>query len=198
MTNFITAFDGLLGIPGLISGGFGIGLILFATVKIRQGHFFLGGLHSLIALCLISIAAVLLMLGLNFHTYQRLTFEEQIAEISFLQSGPQEFLTDISTSEYSPEQSYRLLGDEWQIDARVLKFTTPAILAGLDSRYRLERLSGRYSDITQENNEQRSVFDLSPEPGLAILPLLAKLNCCIHWIDTYYGNSVYMPMADQA
>jgi len=54
-----------------------------------------------------------------------------------------------------------LRGDEWQIDARVLKWRGMAVLIGFDTLYRLDRLSGRYRDITQERIGLRTVHSLS-------------------------------------
>ena len=95
-------------------------------------------------------------------------------------------------------RSYLLTGDEWQVDARILKWRSLANLAGLNARYRLERISGRYSDIRQEREDARTVFRLSKDPGLDVWKWIVKLNARTDWIDTIYGNSAYMPMADEA
>ena len=54
-----------------------------------------------------------------------------------------------------------LLGDEWQLDARVIRWTLPGQLAGLPPVYRFERLSGRYGDPKQE----LAVVFMSQAPG---------------------------------
>ena len=59
-----------------------------------------------------------------------------------------------------------LSGDEWQLDARVLKWKGWANLFGLDAQYRLERVSGRYRDIEQERTGERTVYALAENPGL--------------------------------
>ena len=198
MANIIQKIDKLLGLPAIIAVTLGIIVLIFAIVRIRRGKLVTGGIQGLLALILISVGTGLILFGINLYTYQRLTLEKAIAELTFWEAGPQQYLAVITAEGYGAEQSYILRGDEWQIDARVLKWTAPAVLSGLDSRYRLERLSGRYRDIQQERADQRTVFELSSEPGLAIWPLLAGLTCCTAWIDTYFGNSTYMPMADQA
>jgi hypothetical protein len=198
MPNFIQAIDSLLGFPAMISGAMGAGLMLIALIQLRRGRFLLAGLQGVIAVGLVSTGTIFLLLGLNLYTYQRLTLEQDIARITFWRAGPQQYLAVLTETGNPLEQNFLLTGDEWQIDARILKWTAPAIVSGLDSRYRLERLSGRYQDIQQERLNERSAFDLSPEPGLAIWPVLARLTCCLNWIDAYFGNSTYLPMADQA
>ena len=41
-------------------------------------------------------------------------------------------------------RKFTVHGDEWRIDARVLKWKPWANVLGLDTQYRLDRLSGRY------------------------------------------------------
>ena len=198
MTEFISQIDTIAIVPAIILGGLGILFLFSATGRFKRGNLFNGSIRSLFATIFLACSVALLLLGTNLYTYQRLTSEQTVATLTFWEAGPQKYLVVVNTSQYEPEQSYVLFGDEWQVDARILKWSSTAILAGLDSRYRLERLSGRYRDLQQEREAQRSVFDLSDEPGLSVWQVITKLNCCSNWIDTYYGNSTYLPMEDQA
>lgn len=58
-------------------------------------------------------------------------------------------------------QSFELRGDEWRIDARVLKWRGLANIAGFDTVYRLERIGGRYRDIDSERGAPRTVHVLN-------------------------------------
>lgn len=184
--------------PALISALLGLLLLLLGISRIRKRRIISGGIGSLLAILFLSLGIILLLGGINLHTYQRLTYETGIARIEFHESAPQQFLAVLQTDGHEPGLSYRLTGDEWQIDARILKWRAPAILAGLDARYRLERLSGRYRNIEQERTGPRSVFSLSVDPGLDLWQMIGKLQSWIDWVDTYYGNSAYMPMTDKA
>ena len=73
-------------------------------------------------------------------------------------------------------QMFMLAGDEWQLDARVLKWKGWANLLGLDAQYRLERVSGRYRDIEQERNDERTVYALSENPGVDLWTLSTRLS----------------------
>ncbi|NNE38554.1 MAG: hypothetical protein HKN08_09655, partial [Gammaproteobacteria bacterium] len=181
-----------------ITGVIGLVFLVLALYTLTKKRIIKCCTLSVLSLGFICSSLIILLLGINLHTYHRLTKEVPIANIQFWQTGPQQFLAVLSHADGINEQSYMINGDEWQIDARVLKWNPTAILAGLDSRYRLERLSGRYRNIEQERYDQRSVFDLSAEPGLELWPLLIRLQNYLDWIDAYYGNSVYLPMADQA
>jgi hypothetical protein len=198
MADFIPTPDLLLATPALIFALLGLMLAFFAVIKLLRKRIIHGCIQGTCACGLLGIAAVLLLLGSNLYTYQRLTYENEIARIEFWQSGTQQYLAVVSPAGNKSDQSYTLSGDEWQLDARVLKWTGVANLAGLNSRYRLERLSGRYRSVAQERSDPRTVFPLSTNPGLDLWQLLGKIQAWTSWVDTYYGSSTYMPMADQA
>jgi hypothetical protein len=190
--------DKLFVFPVIITGIIGLLFFLLALFTLSKKRILKCWLLGVSSLGFLFTSLIISLIGVNLDTYQRLTKEELIASIQFWQSGSQQFLAVLTQSDAGDGQSYLLNGDEWQIDARILKWKPTAIVAGLDSRYRLERLSGRYRNIDQERYDQRSIFDLSSEPGLELWPVLIKLQNHLDWIDTYYGNSVYLPMADQA
>ena len=155
-----------------------------------------------------SIQGVLLLAGFllvllvysNLHTYQRLTHEAVIADIYIRQLRPQHFQLSLSLSDKDRDQHYyELEGDQWQLDARILKWKGWANLLGLDSFYQLDRLSGRYADAEQARAHPPSVYDLSAEPaGLDIWRLKQLLRERVGFVDTLFGQGVFMPMADGA
>lgn len=141
---------------------------------------------------------VVLLVYSNLHTYQRLTYESVIADVYIREIGPQKFQLSLSYSDEDSDQHYYILeGDQWQLDARVLKWKSWANLIGLDSFYQLDRLSGRYADITQARTRQPSVHDLSIQSkGLNIWKLKQLMRDRIGFVDALYGQGVFMPMID--
>lgn len=200
MADLFGGTDLLLAAPAILCAVLGLVLLIGAVLHLRRGRVIRAGMGSLIATVFLGGGVILLLLGSNLYTYHRLTYEQAIARIHFWQSGPQQFLAEVDEvgEPGSDGRSYLLTGDEWQVDARILKWESLANLAGLNARYRLERISGRYSDIQQEREDARTVFRLSKDPGLDVWKWIVKLNARTDWIDTVYGNSAYMPMADEA
>ena len=115
---------------------------------------------------LLAGAALFFVVSLNLHTYARLTHEQPVAEIVFEARGPQRYRATLAQVPSGEMQMFMLAGDEWQLDARVLKWKGWANLLGLDAQYRLERVSGRYRDIEQERKDERTVYALSENPGV--------------------------------
>jgi hypothetical protein len=125
-----------------------------------------------------------------------LTHESKVAEVSFQGIGPQHFGTTLKLE--NRIQILDLRGDDWQMDARVLKWRGMAVLLGFDTLYRLDRLSGRYRDIDQEKTAPRTVYSLSEGRGLDLWLIAKKYKRWIPWVDALYGSATYMPMVDGA
>jgi hypothetical protein len=97
-----------------------------------------------------------------------------------------------------PQRHFQLRGDEWQIDARVLKWRPMGSLLGLDTLYRLERLSGRYGDVASERSETRTVHDLAQDPGFDLWALTRRYQSYLPLADALYGSAAFVPMAEGA
>lgn len=197
MAEFLSTTDPVLGLPALILLLLGLFCLLMAAFHIRKRRLLPFFTQSIASLLLLGGALVFLLLGINLHTYQRLTYEQPVAELAFTRLAPQRYEVSI-TAVGAGTASYRLDGDEWQLDARVLKWKAPATLLGLDARYRLERLSGRYRDVNQQRERPQSVYGLPPEAGIDLWALLGTLGKYVDWVDAYYGSAAYLPMADGA
>jgi hypothetical protein len=175
-----------------------LGVILFilGIQRVWRRRVLMGSLEGLVGLLLLAIAALMAAISINLYTYDRLTHESKIAEISFQVIGPQHFGAVVTLK--NKGEILDLRGDEWQIDARVLKWRGMAVLIGFDTLYRLDRLSGRYRDITQERTGPHTVYSLSEEQGLDLWMVGRRYSHWIPWVDAVYGSATYMPMVDGA
>jgi hypothetical protein len=111
--------------------------------------------------------------------------------------GPQRFEL-LLVREGEPSRRYELRGDEWQIDARVLKWRGLGVLLGFDTVYRFDRLAGRYASNDQERKAPRSVHALAAEGALDSWQLLKTYHKYLPVADALYGSAAYVPMVDGA
>ncbi|MGH8040659.1 MAG: hypothetical protein ACREPN_01300, partial [Rudaea sp.] len=113
---------------------------------------------------LVFVLCTLLMTGLGFalRGYRLLSAETPVASVQARRLGPQWFSVRVDFPDGS-HRSQPLRGDEWQLDARVIKWTPRAVTLGAQPLYRLDRLSGRYRDATKAQNTLPSVVDLAGE-----------------------------------
>lgn len=177
---------------------FGLLLVLLACQRLVRGRFLAATGSGLTGLLLLAIAAITFVVSLNLHTYARLTHEQPVAQIVFEARGPQSYRATLTEVPDGEMQMFVLAGDEWQLDARVLKWKGWANLLGLDAQYRLERVGGRYRDIEQERNDERTVYGLSENPGVDLWTLSTKYPTWLPFVDAVYGSATYLPMADGA
>lgn len=182
----------------LIIAIFGLLLLMLSCQRLFRARFLAAGGSALTGSLLLAIAALLFVVSLNMHTYARLTHERPVAEIVFEQRGPQTFNATLTQVPNGEIQMFVLTGDEWQLDARVLKWKGWANLFGLDAQYRLERVSGRYRNIEQERTAERTVYALAENPGLDLWQLTLDKPDRLPFVDAIYGNAAYMPMSDGA
>jgi hypothetical protein len=172
-----------------------IGLIL-AILGFRRlwaRGFVVGTLEGLTGLLLLALAALAAAVGLNLRTYDRLTHEIPVATVSFQALGEQRF-SAVLVQAAGRTLVFDTYGDEWQLDARILKWRGFATVLGVDTIYRLDRFAGRYRDAAQERTRPRSVHSLSNEPGLDVWAWTRAYPRWLPWVDAVYGSATYMPM----
>ena len=192
-------------IPGVVAV-VGLAIVLSGLGWMFRGRPFKGGRGVLGGGLFLGIAALFGLLGLNIQTYHRLTAEREVATIELRQKGPQLYdvvLTEAASPE-NPEpttHTFEVHGDQWRLEARVVKWKPWANVLGLDSQYRLDRFSGRFAETEDELTSERSVFSLLPPrtTGLDFLPVARTMTRYLPLVDIpQYGQGVYMPMADGA
>jgi hypothetical protein len=166
--------------------------------RFLRGNILSASIQSLSALSLCLAGLLFLSIAINLYSYQRLTFEQTILKLTFKELGEQQFQASISYQNENKFDSFLIHGDQWQIDARVIKWRGWAQILGLDAQYRLERISGRYSDIKDEQLKSRTVFALGPKDEIDYWKLINKYKKWLPWVDAYYGSATYLPMIDNA
>jgi glucan phosphoethanolaminetransferase (alkaline phosphatase superfamily) len=134
-------------LPILILACLGLLLIMLASARLIRGKIMVASVHGISGILLLSTGILLLTVALNIHTYQRLTYEQEIARLTFQQLAPQKYNVSIIYNTKDDKQEFLLEGDEWQMDARILRWSPSAQLLGLNAQHRLERISGRYQDL---------------------------------------------------
>lgn len=170
-------------------------IALVRALRARRPLRALVRLLLLIALDLAALAALVLALAL--HGYGRLTTETPVARLAFTQTGSQQFMAHVELPD-GQRFDAPLAGDEWQLDARVVKWQPWAVLAGLDPVYRLDRLSGRYRDIDAARARPVSAHDLGRGSDLDLWQLAQQYPRWLPFVDTEYGSGAYLPMRDGA
>ena len=179
---------------------FALAALLFLIVavrRLRRRRLVGGALHGATALIFVLLSFCAVMLAANFRTYQRLSFEQPAGELQLTRTADRQF-NAVLTYPNGEHASFALRGDEWQLDARVLKWHAFANLVGFDTAYRLERIGGRYTTIEDERTQARTVYSLNPAQRIDPWDLVHRYHSWIPWMDALYGSATFLPMADGA
>lgn len=175
----------ITGVIGLMLGFGGLGRLFGAQV-------FAGLTRLVFGMGFLGLSGIVAMAGLNLQTYQRLTYERDVLTISFEDAGaPDQYVARL-IYEGGETETYNLIGDEWQVRARIIRFNPMSNMLGYDSVYRLDRLSGGFEDAEGETTV--IVHRLSENPGLDVQALAEAEGWRLGLSTQAYGSGVYNPL----
>jgi hypothetical protein len=144
---------------------------------------------------LLALALAIGTAGMALRGYRLLDQDIAVLGIKAHAIGPQRWSLDILHPD-GHTSTVELAGDDFRVEAVVVKWQTPALLAGLPPLFRLDRLSGRYDDAAREATGDRTVIPLSPHDGWDFLDLRKRYPQWLPGVDTTYGSGAYLPLAD--
>lgn len=149
-----------------------------------------GGVVGLAAL-LCGLAAVLFAtVALGLQGYRALTREEVAATVRTVPTGPQRFEVRIELAD-GREERFSLAGDEFNVDARILKWHPWANVVGLHTAYELDRVSGRYTSLEDEQQRPRTVYALGPDRPLDLFGWRRRMPWLAPLVDAEYGSGTF-------
>lgn len=184
-------------IPALACAVFALIFLAASRRCLRERRYGGAGLRMLFLLAFLVAAIGLGALAAALYHYFSLEGETRVGEIAIRQIEPQRWSARLETAD-GQHRSYELRGDEWQLDARLVRWELPALLAGAPPLYRLERLSGRYRDVGQDREAQRTVYDLAADAFPDLWTLKKQFPQYLPFVDADYGSAAYLPMLDGA
>jgi hypothetical protein len=164
---------------------------------VRRGKIMRAGASCLSCCVSAALCGAAFVLLFTVLSYAQLVEEELVSRIEFRRVSPQEFQARLMVPG-EEDRFFLLRGDEWQMDAKILTWSPPATILGMDPMYQLDRLSGRYSEVDREVSEARTVHDLAPSVPVDVWKIARRFPVLAPGIDAYYGTATYVPMADGA
>lgn len=135
-------------------------------------------------------------LGWSLRGYRKLVAEVPVVTVDARILSPQRWALTLTW----PDGSTRVVdvaGDAFRVEAIVLKWKLPALLAGAPPVYRLDRIDGRYDDVRQEQEAPRTVIDFAPSGGFDLLTLRRELPGWLPEVDAVFGSGAFLPLVDR-
>ncbi len=177
-----------------VSGVLGLMLTFAGLGRLAKLRLFSGVPRVAFGGAFLGLAGVVALAGLNLQTYSRLTFERPVATISFIETQTPGTYAASLVYPGGERANFTLNGDEWELNARVIKFKAFSNLLGFDSAYKLDRLYGRYEDVARAG--ETNGVALATNPGLDVVEMAKSNGGRFGVQDAKYGSAVYNPMSD--
>jgi len=92
---------------------------------------------------------------------------------------------------------YDLAGDAVGVDAHILKWHPWVNILGLHTAYELDRVTGRYRDVTEERTKPHTAYALA-RPTPVDLFAIARRRLLGPLVDAEYGSAAFVPAATHA
>ena len=169
--------------------------LLATRQHVRQRRHLAAAGHSLLLVVFLLLAAFLGGIAISLRGYRFLGEEAPVAQIDARILSPQRWALTVTWPD-GATRKMMLAGDDFQVDAIVLKWKLPAMLAGLPPLYRLDRISGRYDDVSQETTSPRTVIDFSQAGAGDLFDLKKQMPRWFPEVDTVFGSAAFLPLVD--
>jgi hypothetical protein len=183
-----------------VSAVIAILLVLIALRTLLKGTWFWGWVRGMSGFVLIGLAVFCVLVALDLRSYQQVLIDKPVATVSFQKVEDRAYVATVALTDTGETTDYYLRGDQWQIDARIIRWKGLLTQAGGKPGYRLERISGRYISIEDERSRERTVHALrnDKEYGLDLWAWAYKNQADAPLIDAVYGSATFVPMTDGA
>ena len=169
-----------------------VGLIMMiaAFKALRRWRPVRMSLRLLWALMFFAVATACGAVAWGVQGYRALTHEDIAAMVRTEPLGPDRFQAQFRFPD-GREVVYVLNGDQLYVDAHILKWQPWANVLGLHTVYELDRVAGRYQDLTQEQQKPRSVFSLAPTREVDLFNLRQRYALLSPLLDAEYGSATF-------
>ena len=139
-----------------------------------------------------SIFGMLCFFGFFLGTYHAFTYEKPVAEIA-VEPAPELKTFMVTLTELNPplKRQFLIRGDQWMLEGDILKWENWLQVWGLDNRYRLTRLKGRYAQVEAELRETPTIHKLVERESDPLWALLYEYGHRLPFVSAAYGSAVF-------
>lgn len=166
-------------------------LIIMGVAAWRRSHRIRSTIGLLTAALCGSLAALSGAVTVGIRGYRAFTHEALAATIKTEPLGPQRFRATVTLADNSLHM-FDLAGDAVYVDAHVLKWRPIGTLLGLETAYELDRISGRYQALGDEQTRERTVYSLAAKKPFDAFDLARRYWVLRPFVDAEYGSATFI------
>jgi hypothetical protein len=168
----------------------GVALLVVAAAAWRRRYHISSVVGFLTAALCVTIAALCGAVTVGIRGYRALTQEVVAATITTEPIAPQRFRATVTLPDGSLHM-FDLAGDAVYVDAHVLKWRPMATLLGLQTVYELDRISGRYQLLSDEQSRERTIYSLAASKPFDAFDLARRYWVLRPFVDAEYGSATF-------
>lgn len=174
-------------------------VVAFALRLLFRKAWFLNWLRGTVGLLMLVGSVFFIFSALDLFSYQQILDEKSVATVSFTKLNEQTYKAVLVLADEEKGKIYELSGDQWQLDARVIRWADFLGGLGMKPGYRLDRISGRYFSLHDEHERKRTIYTVQESAyGFDLWAFLRDYNRYIPWVNAVYGSATFVPMANDA
>ena len=181
----------ILVIAIVLSALLALAFLAAAIASLKKRKFLGTTMKFILALLLLSLAALFGVIGISTQGYHALTREELAAIVKIEPLGAQKFRARISFTD-GREEVFTLAGEQLYVDAHILKWKPIVNILGLHTAYKLDRVAGRYENISDETSKVRTVYALSKIAQMDMFELRRRFELLKPLVDAEYGSATFI------
>lgn len=171
-------------------------LLSLLTSKDYPSPKLIASLKNLILILLWSfLFGMLLFIGFFFHAYNVFTLEKPVARIEIIPSKESQTMkinfTELNDEKTTKTRQFEIKGDQWLLEGDILKWDDWLNFFGLQTRYRLTRIRGRYLETRAEIEKEQTIHSLVGDEDNPFWKYLYKYGQKFPFVNSVYGNSVF-------
>src|SRR6266853_2204821 len=178
-------------IAGLCLLVLGVVLCRSGVAAVRTRRWTGGALRGLAGLLFLALAGLAAAIVVGLRAYQTLTLEVLAATVTTQPLGPQRFRAMILLPDKRLAM-YDLAGDALYMDAHILKWHPWVNLLGLHTSYELDRVAGRYNEVSDERAKPRTAYELARPAPIIELVSIARRHLLGPLVDAEYGSAAFV------
>lgn len=170
-------------------------VVLISLKTLLSRGWFVKWCKGTFGFALLALAVFVALIATDMFMYFHATDGEVIATLSFKERNKQLYEVELMQPA-AGRQQFELAGDQWQLDVKMLSLGN--LFPGQTPSYKLDRISGRYLSLEQEQADIRTVYGIkqSDIEGIDTWYLASVLK--LSFLVAKQGSAAFMPMADGA
>lgn len=170
-------------------------ILLIALKTLLSRGWFVKWCRGTFGFLLLAVSVFIGLLAADMFMYFHATDGEVIATLSFKERSKQLYEVELMQP-VAGRQQFELAGDQWQLDVKMLSMGN--LFPGQTPSYKLDRISGRYLSLEQEQADIRTVYAVKQTDieGVDTWYLASILK--LSFLVAKQGSAAFMPMADGA